>query len=75
MKRAGTAEGVAQGVLVVRSQDREHPDVGTEIIDDSLDTVGHVVDVFGPVERPYLTVSSDRDQPALVVGNALYARE
>lgn len=75
MRRAGTAEGVAQGVLVVRSQDEQHPDVGTEIIDNSLDTVGHVVDVFGPVDRPYLTVSSRLDQPALVVGQALYARD
>jgi RNA-binding protein len=75
MKRAGIAEGVAQGVLVVRSNDDEYPDVGTDVIDDSLDTVGHVVDVFGPVDRPYLTVSPHVDQPALVVGEALYARD
>jgi len=75
MRRAGTAQGVAQGVLVVRCQDATHPDIGTEVVDDSLDTVGHVVDVFGPVDRPYLSVSPRHDQPALLVGEALYARD
>lgn len=75
MKRAGTAQGTAQGVVVVRSKDTDVPDIGTELVDDSLETVGHVVDVFGPVSRPYLSISPTVDHPALLVGNPVYARE
>jgi RNA-binding protein len=75
MKRAGTAQGTAQGVLVVRSNDSETPDIGTELVDESLETVGHVVDVFGPVSRPYLSLSPSVENPALLVGETVYARD
>lgn len=74
MKRAGTVVGTAQGVAVVRSDDDEYPDVGTALVDENLDDVGTVVDVFGPVERPYLAVSPDIENPALLVGNPVYGR-
>ena len=75
MKRAGTAVGTAQGLVVVRCPDSESPAVGTELVDDSLQSAGYIVDVFGPVERPYLAVTPTTDQPALLVGNPLYSRE
>lgn len=75
MKRAGTALGTAQGVVVVRSPDDAVLDIGTELVDDSLEEVGHVVDVFGPVDRPYLAVSPAVENPALLVGNPLYTRD
>lgn len=74
MKRAGTALGTAQGLVVVRSPDESVLDIGTELVDDSLEEVGYVVDVFGPVERPYLAVSPSVDNPALLVGNPLYTQ-
>lgn len=74
MKRAGTAVGTAQGVVVVRSPDDGYPDIGTELVDDSLDAIGRVVDVFGPVERPYLAVSPTVENPALLVSRPVYAR-
>jgi RNA-binding protein len=75
MKRAGTVTGTAQGVVVVHSDDDEAPDLGTTVIDESLDDVGTVVDVFGPVERPYLAVASERDTVATLVGTPVYSRE
>ncbi|MFC7134210.1 MULTISPECIES: H/ACA ribonucleoprotein complex subunit GAR1 [Salinibaculum] len=76
MKRLGEAVRTAQGVLVVRSPDETTPDIGTEVVDESLATVGRVVDVFGPVERPYLAVSLAQDvRPALLVGSPVYTRE
>lgn len=74
MKRAGDVVGTAQGVLVVRCPDDEFPDPGTTLLDDSLDEIGTVVDVFGPVERPYLAVTPAVDSPARLVGSPLYAR-
>jgi RNA-binding protein len=75
MRRAGTVVGTAQGVAVVRSTDEQFPEVGVELVDERLDTVGEVVDVFGPVEQPYLAVSPppDRQVPRLV-GESVYAR-
>lgn len=75
MKRAGEVVRTAQGVAVVRSPDGDYPDIGTTVIDDSLSEVGSVVDVFGPVERPYLAVSpADGVRLAVLVGTKVYAR-
>lgn len=75
MQRAGQAVRTAQGLLILRAPSEEFPDVGSEIIDESLTTVGTLVDVFGPVERPYLAVTPADDQrPATFLGATLYAR-
>jgi RNA-binding protein len=75
MKRVGEVVRTAQGLAVVRCPADEHPDVGTEVVDERLADVGEVVDVFGPVDRPYLAVSprDGVDLPALL-GEKLYAR-
>ncbi|MFB6072822.1 MAG: H/ACA ribonucleoprotein complex subunit GAR1 [Halobacterium sp.] len=75
MERAGDVVRTAGNVAVVRSDGSDHPDIGTPVVDESLDSVGRVVDVFGPVERPYLAVSPDDDVhlPRLV-GETLYVR-
>jgi RNA-binding protein len=66
-------------ILRAPESDDEEPDfprIGTEIVDDSLSRVGRVVDVFGPVERPYLAVSPDDGvDPAALVGSRLYAQD
>ncbi|WP_227354855.1 H/ACA ribonucleoprotein complex subunit GAR1 [Haladaptatus salinisoli] len=75
MRRLGQVVRTAQGLAIVRSPGEEHPDLGTEAVDESLRTVGRVVDVFGPVERPYLAVSPDEGtRLAALVGSKLYAR-
>lgn len=75
MRRVGEVVRTAQGLAVLRTQDGDHPDFGTDVVDESLDDVGRVVDVFGPVERPYVAVSPAEDvRPATLLGDALYAR-
>ncbi|WP_396613060.1 H/ACA ribonucleoprotein complex subunit GAR1 [Haloferax sp. S1W] len=74
MRRIGTVSRTAQGLAIVRLDDDDHPDIGTMVVDDSLSTVGRIVDVFGPVERPYVAITADDDNPARLVGNKLYAR-
>jgi RNA-binding protein len=77
MRRAGTVTRTAQGLLVVRCEGADYPDIGSECVDEGLDAVGRVVDVFGPVERPYLAVSPAEeraDRAALLVGETLYVR-
>lgn len=73
MERLGTTDRVAQGLAIVRVE--ELPDLGTEVVDDQLDVVGTVVDVFGPVERPYAAVSpTDSRRLTPLLGEALYVR-
>ena len=57
MRRAGTVVRISQGRLVVRTPEAEHPEIGETVLDESLNDVGRIVDVFGPVERPFLTVT------------------
>lgn len=75
MKRAGVAQSFTQGVLVLRGTDPDPPSIGDSVVNDQLDRVGTVVDVFGPVEEPYLAVSPrDGVDPASVLGRRLYVR-
>ncbi len=76
MERIGTVSRTSQGLALVRwDADDSPPDIGTEVVDETLSSVGRVVDVFGPVERPYLAVSTTREtSPATLIGTKLYAR-
>lgn len=75
MQRVGTVSRTAQNLAIVHCEDDSHPDIGTTVIDESLSQVGRVVDVFGPVERPYVAVATDRGvRLAELVGQKLYAR-
>ena len=75
MKRVGEVVRTAQGLAVVRSPDDGYPDLGTEVVDQNLDVVGRVVDVFGPVDRPYVAVSPvDGVVLAGLLGEKLYTR-
>lgn len=75
MRRAGDVVRTAQGLAVVRAPDADHVDIGAAVVDEDLDDVGRVVDVFGPVERPYLAVTpAEGRRLATLVGKTLYAR-
>jgi RNA-binding protein len=82
MRRVGAVVRTAQGLAVLRADDdgsgasdEYRDEIGTVVVDDSLEDVGRVVDVFGPVSRPFLAVTPDDDVhlPSLV-GATLYAR-
>ena len=76
MERVGEVVRTAQGLVVVRAPAGAEPvTLGREVVDESLDVVGRVVDVFGPVDRPYVAVSpTDRSRPTGLLGAKLYAR-
>jgi RNA-binding protein len=76
MRRLGEVVRAAGGVAVVRSPDDSVPAIGTGVVDESLAAVGTVVDVFGPVERPYVAVSPAEGIRAVsLVGGPVYSRE
>lgn len=73
MKRLGTAVRTASGLVIVRTDGT--PRIGADAISESLDTVGTVVDVFGPVESPYAAVSpSGNATLSRFVGETLYTK-
>jgi RNA-binding protein len=76
VKRVGSVVRTAQGLAIARGEDGERPpSIGEVVVDDSLSTVGRVVDVFGPVDRPYVAVTpNDGITLAELVGGPLYAR-
>jgi RNA-binding protein len=75
VKRVGEVVRTAQGLAIVRAPDDDHPGIGATVLDEGLSEVGRVVDVFGPVERPYVAVSPE-DRSALpgLLGGKLYVR-
>lgn len=73
MRRVGEIIDVVNGRFVIRTSDDAVPEFGANLIDQELDRIGHVVDVFGPVERPYLTVATDETDPAVdKIGEPVY---
>lgn len=75
MKRVGEVVRTAQGLAIARCSDREVPDIGASVLDESLDTAGRIVDVFGPVERPYVAVSPRSGVVVdTMLGTKLYTR-
>ncbi|SEO38153.1 RNA-binding protein [Halogranum amylolyticum] len=75
MQRVGSVSRTAQNLAIVHCEDEDHPDIGTAVVDESLSRVGRVVDVFGPVDRPYVAVATDRGvRLAELVGQKLYTR-
>ena len=76
MRRVGTVVRTAGGLAIARGDPGEDPPrIGASVVDESLSTVGRVVDVFGPVERPYVAVTPGGGVAlAALVDGKLYAR-
>jgi len=74
MRRIGQVVQATGSLAVARSTDDSYPDLGTALVDEDLDDVGTVVDVFGPVEQPYLAITPERDDTISLVGSVVYAR-
>jgi len=73
MRRVGTVVRAVGGVAVARCPDDDHPGIGASGLDDGVATVGRVVDVMGPVARPYLVVATE-GSPAALLNDPLYVR-
>jgi len=49
------------------------PHIGDAVVDEKLNNVGTVFDVFGPVSSPYVAVRPSVEEPSFFVGHILYA--
>ncbi|ATW87647.1 RNA-binding protein [Halohasta litchfieldiae] len=75
MRRIGTVDRTAQGLAIVNVDSDDVPDIGLMVINESLTTVGRIVDVFGPVDGPYVAITPTSSTGLTeLVGTKLYAR-
>jgi len=75
MNRLGDVVRIAQGLAVVRCPAEGYPAVGTATVTEDLEAAGEVVEIFGPVDRPYCAVTPNDDvRLATLVGETLYSR-
>jgi RNA-binding protein len=75
MERLGTVRRITGNLLVLRAASTDPAPIGAMAIDETLETVGRVVDVFGPTDAPYLAVSpADAITPASLIQQPLYWR-
>ncbi|MDQ1283526.1 MAG: RNA-binding protein, partial [Euryarchaeota archaeon] len=81
MKRLGTALHVVQNKLIVQSEqvvgsETSIPRTNSWVVDQKRTRVGKVLDIFGPINRPYIIVRPNRDVDAAAhVGKKLYVDE
>jgi RNA-binding protein len=56
--------------LVVKTE--KTPRIGFEVIDESLNVVGKVFDIIGPVSSPYAVVKPTVKEPAKLLNKPVY---
>lgn len=59
--------------LLVLLESKEIPSIGSEVLGKKLQVVGRVVDILGPVAKPYALVKPSVEGPEDYVGQPLYA--
>ncbi|MFP3985757.1 MAG: Gar1/Naf1 family protein [Candidatus Bathyarchaeia archaeon] len=71
MKRLGRVLHVSSNhSLILKAENL--PQIGDRVVDATLEPVGKVSDVFGPVPSPYVAVKSASSKPQQLVENTLY---
>jgi len=57
--------------LILKAENIPH--IGDKVVDEKLNQVGTVFDVFGPVSSPYAAVKTSVEEPSVLVNHVLYA--
>lgn len=73
MNKLGTVLHVSGSrKLILRASAKIKVRTGIEALDEELKLVGRIVDVFGPVKNPYVSVKPTIDGLERYVGHPLY---
>lgn len=55
MKRLGKVLHISRrGAIILRTD--KTPPIGAEVVDKSVEVIGTITDVFGPVKEPYISI-------------------
>jgi len=49
------------------------PRIGDNVVDEKMEPLGTVFDIFGPVSSPYISVKTDMGDPDRLLDRVLYA--
>ena len=71
MQRLGRVVNVTPSQNVVVKTEKT-PKIGFSVVDETLQTVGKVFDVIGPVTSPYAVVKPVVNEPGRLVNKQLY---
>lgn len=75
MRRLGTLSRISQGKGIVSLEGASPPSTGATVVDETLEEVGTVVDVIGPVEASWAVVDPVADDVLVDrLGQPLYIR-
>ena len=71
MQRLGRVRALTPSKnMVVKTE--KAPKIGSEVVDESLNVVGKVFDIIGPVSAPYAVVKPTVREPAKLVNKPVY---
>ncbi|MEM0216601.1 MAG: Gar1/Naf1 family protein [Candidatus Bathyarchaeia archaeon] len=71
MIRLGSALHISSsGNIIVKIENL--PKIGDKVVDENLNVVGEVFDIFGPVSAPYAAVKPKITKPENLVNKLLY---
>ena len=73
MKRIGEVRTITGSIAIVQGEDQTRPKIGTKVIDEKLENVGRIVDVIGPVSRPYMVIKI-KEGAKSILKKRLYSR-
>lgn len=48
------------------------PKLGSKVVDEKLKSIGTVLDIFGPVSSPYISVKPTKSKLHTAIGSTLY---
>ena len=61
------------GNLIVRLDSNMYPKLGEKVFDSKLREIGKIRDIFGPVLKPYISISPTTSDPSSFVGKLVYS--
>jgi RNA-binding protein len=61
------------GNLILKLESDIHPRLGDRVFDSRLKEIGRIQDIFGPVAKPYISISPTTPDPSASVGKMAYS--
>lgn len=61
--------------LIARMESGTPPPLGSKVFDGELRPIGLLLDVFGPVHSPFLSIKPEVPFPKKIVGRVIYAEK
>jgi RNA-binding protein len=62
------------GSLIVKLDTNALPRIGEKVFDSRLREIGIIHDLFGPVARPYISLTPTTSDPFSLVGKIVYSQ-